>query len=204
MLALDHIIIAANDPQQAADDFAKKHGVKVLEGGRHESWGTHNYLAYFSNDCYLEWLGIFNENIAAQSDNPLIAQLVRALDSDVEGPIQYALRTDSMDDYLKQFNEKGIPYTGPIAGSRKRPDSSQLEWRMLFPKNKIVRYPFLIEWGDIKNVPSDSELINRQHIDTLHPVIANENDYNNIFQTGNQLENVQMKTSDMLGFSISK
>lgn len=204
MLALDHIILAAIDPKQAANDFAKKHGVTVLEGGKHENWGTYNYLAYFSNDCYLEWLGIFDQNIAAQSDNPLIMQLARALHKDAEGPLQFALRTDEMDDYLDHFDETAIPYTGPIAGNRNRPDGSLLEWRMLFPENKKARYPFLIEWGKVKNVPRDSTLINEQQIDSLYPVITNSNAFENIFQTDIQLKNVQLKTSDILGFSVSK
>lgn len=204
MLALDHIILAAKDPKQAADAFAKKHNVTVLEGGKHEHWGIHNYLAYFSNDCYLEWLGIFDKNLAAKSELPLIDQLVRTLNSDVEGAIQYALRTDEMDSYLEHFQQQDIPFTGPIAGSRNRPDGSLLEWQMLFPQVEIVSYPFLIEWGDVENVPNDPALINKQQIDTIYPVIANPDDFDHIFQTSQQLKNVQLKTSTMMGFSISK
>ncbi|GAA0610547.1 hypothetical protein GCM10009001_29790 [Virgibacillus siamensis] len=204
MLALDHIILASKDPKQAAEAFANRHNVTVLKGGKHENWGTYNYLAYFSNDCYLEWLGIFDEDLAAKSENPLIDQLVRTLNSDVEGAIQYALRTYGMDDYLKHFHEQDVSFTGPIAGSRNRPDGSLLEWRMLFPQAEIIRHPFLIEWGDEKNVPTDSSLINQQQIDTIYPVIANSNDFDTIFQTDHQLANVQFKPSAMMRFSISK
>lgn len=204
MLALDHIIIAAKDPKQAADAFAKKHNVTVLEGGKHENWGTYNYLAYFGNDCYLEWLGIYDKNIASKSDNPLIDQLVRTLSSDVEGAIQYALRTDEMDHFLEHFHEQDISYTGPIAANRNRPDGSLLEWRMLFPQAEIVHHPFLIEWGNVKNVPNDSTLINKRQIDTIYPVIANPNDFDKIFQTDHQLINVQLEPSAMMRFSLSK
>ncbi|WP_077324365.1 VOC family protein [Virgibacillus siamensis] len=204
MLALDHIILAAKDPQQAAEDFAIKHNINVLEGGKHEKWGTYNYLAYFSNGCYLEWLGIFDKDLAVQSENPLIDQLIRTLDSDVEGAIQYALGTDDMDYYLEHFRQENISFTGPIAGSRNRPDGSLLEWRMLFPQAEIIRHPFLIEWGDGKNVPSDPALINKQQIDTIFPVIANRDDFDKIFQTDHQLENVQLAPSAMMRFSISK
>ncbi|PAE28376.1 VOC family protein [Oceanobacillus profundus] len=47
MLALDHLIIAANDPEKAAQQFAQKYGVKVIQGGEHHNWGTYNYLSYF-------------------------------------------------------------------------------------------------------------------------------------------------------------
>ncbi|WP_174615723.1 VOC family protein [Virgibacillus ihumii] len=203
MLALDHIILASKDPKQAAEAFANKHNVTVLEGGKHEDWGTYNYLAYFSNDCYLEWLGIFDEDLAGKSENPLIDQLVRTLHSDVEGAIQYALRTNAMDDYLGHFHQHDVSFTGPIAASRNRPDGSLLEWRMLFPQAEIIRHPFLIEWNSEKNVPNDTALINKQQIDTFYPVMPNPNDFDTIFQTDHQLENVQFTPSAMMGFSIS-
>src|SRR5690625_4867108 len=132
MLAIDHIVIVAKDPAKAAEAFGKKHGLKTLEGGRHTNWGTYNHLAYFSNDCYIEWLGIFDQSLAAQSDNPLVQLLVKAIDGHFEGPIQFALRTNEMDMYLERFLETDIAYTGPIPGSRQKPDGAMLEWRMLF------------------------------------------------------------------------
>ncbi|MBP2079835.1 VOC family protein [Oceanobacillus polygoni] len=167
MLALDHLIIAASDPKKTAQQFATKYSVKVIQGGKHHHWGTYNYLAYFKNDCYIEWLGIFDEVLARKSGNPLIHQLVAALANHVEAPIQYALRTNQMDAYIAHFNAEDISYTGPIPGSRKRPDGSTLNWRMLFPASESTVLPFLIEWGAEKNVPKDSDSINEQKLDTV-------------------------------------
>lgn len=173
MIALDHIVIAAKDPVQAAHDFWGKHEVTTVEGGRHTKWGTYNHLAYFSNDCYIEWLGIFDKSLAAKSENPLVQQLVAALEDNIEGPIQFALRTKRMDDYVGHFRASGIPYTGPIPGSRKKPDHSTLEWRMLFPESTQAKIlPFLIEWGDVKNVPQDKRDLNKQQLKSVSCGIA--------------------------------
>ncbi|MCM3399043.1 VOC family protein [Oceanobacillus profundus] len=167
MLALDHLIIAANDPEKAAQQFAQKYGIQFIRGGKHHNWGTYNYLSYFKNNCYIEWLGIFDEALARKSGNPLIHQLVKALDNHVEAPIQYAFRTNQMDAYIAHFNAEDISYNGPIPGSRKRTNGSTLNWRMLFPLSESTVLPFLIEWGTEKNVPEDKDLINEQKLHTV-------------------------------------
>lgn len=164
MLAIDHIVIAAKDPAQAAIDFGKKHGVTTLEGGRHTNWGTYNHLAYFRNDCYIEWIGIFDESLAVRSNNPLVQQLFQALEADIERPIQFALRTDNMDAYLNHFYTLDIAHTGPISGSRQKPNGTTLAWRMLFPDFGAVAAPFLIEWSEAKNSPQDERYLNKQQM----------------------------------------
>lgn len=160
MLAMDHLVLAAINPQQAAREFSKKHALEVVEGGKHELWGTYNYLAYFSNNSYIEWLGIFDEEIAKRSTNPLIAQLVDRLSNHEEGFFQFALRTENMDEYIEHFKKQDLTFTGPISGSRQKPNGSLLEWSMLFPD----QLPFLIEWGDTRNLPDDPRFINEQQL----------------------------------------
>ncbi|WP_158589696.1 MULTISPECIES: VOC family protein [Clostridia] len=163
MLALDHIVIAAKDPQDAAKQFSLEHNVQTISGGKHENWGTFNHLAYFSNDCYVEWLGIFNEKIANEASNPLIHQLVQALHKGEEGPIQFAFRTNNMEQLIQYFEQASIPAIGPIPGKRQRPDGSNLSWKMLFPKGTRP-LPFLIEWGEGYHVVDNTSFINSQII----------------------------------------
>ncbi|ALX49160.1 VOC family protein [Lentibacillus amyloliquefaciens] len=207
MLALDHIVVAARDPEKAAEDFGKEHNITVTEGGRHANWGTYNYLAYLRNDCYIEWIGIFDETTAAKSDNPLIHLLFRELAEGHEAPIQIALRTDQMDGNIKNLDELEIPYTGPVPGSRKRPDGSLLEWRMLFPEREQQVLPFLIEWGEIKNTPQNPKLINDKIISTVSVPTTDSDSLAPIYQLNfdNQtakLNNAELKLSDEFHFSI--
>ncbi|HLS07811.1 VOC family protein [Lentibacillus sp.] len=207
MLAIDHIVIAAKNPEKAANDFGKKHGVTITEGGQHANWGTYNYLAYFRNDCYIEWIGIYDEATAARSDNPLIHLLFRELAEGHEGPIQFVLRTNHMDDAIKNLQELDIPFTGPVPGNRNRPDGSLLEWRMLFPEEEREILPFLIEWGEGKNTPQDTKLINDKTISSISARITNIETFASIYQLNvtdrsAQLENAEMKLSDELRFSV--
>ncbi|OZU89165.1 hypothetical protein CIL03_09160 [Virgibacillus indicus] len=197
MLAIDHIIIAAKDPAQAAHKFGQKHNLTTIEGGKHSNWGTYNYLSYFSNDCYIEWLGIFDENLARKSDNPLVQQLVSALSNNIEGMIQFALRTNNMDEYVKHFDKISLDFTGPVPGYRQKPDGSDLHWRMLFPERKL---PFLIEWGNGKNVPQDESLINEKQLKSITYEKAGKEYFNKAFQLDSAgvsilLENGKIKFS---------
>lgn len=207
MLAIDHIVIVAHDPEEAAIEFGKEHDITVMEGGKHANWGTYNYLAYFSNDSYIEWIGIFDAKIARRSKNPLIKQVVSAREDNAEGPIQYALRTDKMDNYIEHLQKMNIPIIGPVPGSRIRPDNSMLEWRMLFPESDELSLPFLIEWGDVKNVPLDSRLINKQQIHTISSNTTDLKKFTDIYRMkikNNllQLDNTQIITSNHLTFSV--
>ncbi|HLR62957.1 MAG TPA: VOC family protein [Lentibacillus sp.] len=207
MLAIDHIVVAARDPEKAAEDFGMKHDIVVTEGGQHANWGTYNYLAYFRNDCYIEWIGIFDETTAARSDNPLIHLLFREIAEGHEGPIQLAFRTEQMDENVKNLQNLNIQYTGPIPGSRKRPDGSFLEWRMLFPEAEQQVLPFLIEWGEIKNTPRDPKLINGKTINLVSIPAVTLDPFMAIYQLyfDNQtakLDNAVLKLSDEFHFSI--
>ncbi|RPF57078.1 VOC family protein [Aquisalibacillus elongatus] len=163
MIAFDHLVIFSSDPKRHQEIFSASHKQVGLPGGKHEHWGTFNHLAFYNNNAYVEWLGIYNLNTARASDNPLIQHTVHTYDQGLEGPIQFALRIDDIAQYQKHFDEQGIEYVGPFPGERTRPDGSVLKWKMLFPKYEFNQepLPFLIEWDGPGNVPTDSQDINK-------------------------------------------
>lgn len=165
MLALDHIVFAGSDVHDLSADYGHV-AFKSIKGGEHDVWGTHNFLAYFSNNCYIEWLAVNDATLARSSDNPLIEHLVHVLDTQKQGPFQVALRTTKMDTFVKHFNEKNIPHIGPINGQRLKPDGSLLQWRMLFPTYNYEEetLPFLIEWSESEAKRFDISLVNSQAI----------------------------------------
>lgn len=208
MLAIDHIVIASKNPEQDAKEFEEKFGVKTISGGKHTNWGTYNYLSFFNNNSYLEWLGVYDEELARKSDNPLIQRLVHFFDEGKTGPVTYALRTKDMNYQLKHLNKHSIPFVGPLPGARKREDGSTLSWRMLFP-NHEQDLPFLIEWGDSINLPSDKAMINSEKITTVQ-VSEKIDAYAAVFQFDSgeitvQLENGKLKftNNQMLDFNIN-
>ena len=147
-LSLDHIIVGTYSPEsQSAQDEAK-YAIKRFYGGEHEQQGTYNYLANLGNESYIEWLGLRDDRLASSSANPLIKALVNNLNDGQDGKIfQFALQTDDITFFKKRFIEKGIPYVGPLVGSRVNDQGVGLKWQMLFPIGKDEeQLPFLIEW----------------------------------------------------------
>ncbi|MET3683940.1 hypothetical protein ABID56_002056 [Alkalibacillus flavidus] len=162
MTAFDHLVVHSFNPDVHQQTFSAIHQLKGVPGGQHEHWGTFNHLAFMTNDCYIEWLGVEDETIARHSDNPLIQTTIDAYDARKEGPIQFALRVDDLNGVMERLRHHHIAFSGPFPGSRTKPDGSELAWRMLFPHDETLNrpLPFLIEWdGDI-NRPSDATFIN--------------------------------------------
>lgn len=184
MLALDHIVIAGRNAEEDSITYNKQMAIKAIKGGEHENWGTYNYLAHFSNESYIEWLGIRDDEAAKSSDNPLIQHLVYVLDQKTPGPFQFALRTNRMDDYVQHFKDNNIPFKGPFPGQRKRPDGTLLTWRMLFPMYDYKRemLPFLIEWGDTHSNMETKSLANSQAITKIFYNGSDKRTFTHIYQ----------------------
>lgn len=147
-LLLDHIVHFVKRPEHIQKSFSEL-GFNTVKGGRHLNWGTYNSLCYFSNGCYLEWIGLDNEMVARNSDNPLIQQVLADANRG-EGFSQLAFRTTNIKELACQLEEKGYTVIGPVDGSRRREDGSLLTWSMLFIKQESseCRLPFFIQWGE--------------------------------------------------------
>lgn len=144
--SVDHLLHAVNDPYEVRRAFEDRYGWTGTRGGEHPDWGTHNELAYF-NLSYIEWIGIKNFVLAAKSR--FGREVLRSL-SVHEGVGQFALRTQDVNGLAAEWASKGLPFWGPIAGHRVRPDGSVLRWRLLFPgQDGPTDYalPFVIDWG---------------------------------------------------------
>lgn len=205
MLALDHIVIATHNPKEAARQFGQHHHVKIVAGGEHESWGTYNYLAYFANDCYIEWLGVVNKKVAAQAKNPLIVQLVHSLEISQERPIQFALRTNDLAYFTDYYSQASIQVTGPISGNRKKPNGTSLSWNMLFPYADDS-VPFLIEWKEGINLPDNLNSINLQTITEITsnlPVDIISALYQVPAKKNIRLQNTQLQLENEKGLSFT-
>ncbi|GAA0452478.1 VOC family protein [Alkalibacillus silvisoli] len=199
MVAFDHLVIHSYNPKKHQEMFSTFHHLTGLPGGKHEQWGTYNYLAFMENNSYIEWLGIEHEEQASQSDNPLIQQTYKANKNHIEGPIQFALRVNYLDDYINSFNQKGIEYAGPFPGSRQKLDGTRLDWRMLFPKpsSEGSPIPFLIEWSGEGNLPKDKSLINETPFTSIEIGVDHVEEYAQLLE-----ELIQLKRVDQNSFQL--
>ncbi|MDQ0861691.1 VOC family protein [Bacillus sp. V2I10] len=143
---LDHIVhFVDRHPLEAANMFIK-HDLHAVMGGRHENWGSHNSLCYFSDLAYLEFLAVEDRKKANAANNPLIHRLLKQR---AEGLGQLAIRTDRIEEVKQKLEEKGLETGEVIDASRKREDGSLLEWKMLFiqQSDEDCPLPFFIQWN---------------------------------------------------------
>jgi hypothetical protein len=155
LLGVDHLVIAVRSVETAAEVLERDLGLAVTGGGRHESMGTHNRLA-FLGDTYIELIGVFDAALVRSSSSFAVGgAALRQLEERGEGLATYALATDDVARDVARLRAVGSPIGGPVAGSRIRPDGEIVRWVCAFPELGPGRPPFIIEhdatgaeWGE--------------------------------------------------------
>lgn len=136
-LALDHIVIAVHDREAAIADY-RALGFQVLVGGEHPGRTSHNALVVFADGSYLEI-------IAWRAPAPE-ERWYRTLRDHGEGLVDFALLPHDTAQRLAEARARGLStLTGPLDGSRLRPDGAQLRWQTA--RHTTPDVPFLC--GDI-------------------------------------------------------
>jgi len=145
VIELDHILIAVDDLDTAAQEVEQRHELASVEGGRHQGLGTANRIVPLGQ-TYLELVAVVDEAEAASGFGSWVA----------EGPrprlLGWCVRTDDLDAVSQRLSLT-------IAdGSRARPDGTTLTWRMagLERSAKEPSLPFFIEWGPDTPYPGDA------------------------------------------------
>jgi hypothetical protein len=137
---LDHIILGCSDLDEGIAYLKKLSGYRAAVGGSHPARGTCNALLKMGPHSYLEILApdpqqkelAWYESIATLSE-PLL--------------VGYAIHQKNLDQLAATLKQQGIKCLGPIAGSRKRPDSQVLRWQTLsYEDDKSGMLPFYIHW----------------------------------------------------------
>jgi hypothetical protein len=140
---IDHIAIAAPDPDAAAAALEVQLGVSPKGGGRHEAFGTRNRLAWLADGSYLELIGVDDDTAAAAW--PMGAAATRALQSG-GGFAAYALDDRPLEPDVRALRGYGSQIGDPVHGSRRRDDGEIVEWwTAMPPRIGPDGLPFLIE-----------------------------------------------------------
>ena len=148
---IDHLVYATPDLDAAVEWMAAALGVRPTPGGRHPGLGTRNALLDLGSGAYLELIGIDDEaGAAAGGGRPF------GLDC-IAGPrlAAWAARAVGIDQCVARARRFGYD-PGPVQSmSRRRPDGTELHWRLTSPGLQAVELlPFLIEWADDAPHPS--------------------------------------------------
>jgi catechol 2,3-dioxygenase-like lactoylglutathione lyase family enzyme len=129
--SIDHVVILVNDLEVAKADYSAL-GFTVVPGGEHTDGTTHNALVSFADGAYLEL-------IAFKRENP--QHRWWRYTTMGEGLVDFALLPGDIDQDVATARQRGLEYTGPIPGGRKRPDGQQIEWKIATPPTADL--PFL-------------------------------------------------------------
>ena len=149
MFVLDHLVHFVEKPEKLIDQ-TKEIGLHTVMGGKHMNWGTYNSLCYFGL-AYIEFIGIFDEELfqLAAKEPYTLHETYKNLQL-TNGVCRFALRTSTIEEDAKRFQQLGYEVYGPADFSRTRPDGSVLKWKLLHfgKKTSLLDFPFLIQWDE--------------------------------------------------------
>jgi hypothetical protein len=140
LLGIDHLVLAAEDPDAAAAELEAKLGIAATGGGRHESMGTFNRLIWLG-DAYLELIGVFDRSLARES---WLGRPVLAAFDEGRTFVTWAIAVDDLDGALR-WGPPDSGLDGPIDGQRRRTDERVVRWRLVHPAVPTPTQPIVIE-----------------------------------------------------------
>jgi len=118
--ALDHVVIAVGDLEQAIADY-RSLGFTVMPGGRHPGRTSHNALIVFEDDAYIELIAWTAPNDAERWN---VAHRAHG-----DGFMDFALVPEDLPRATAEAKARGLALNGPIDGGRVRPDGVELKWQ---------------------------------------------------------------------------
>ncbi len=140
--AIDHVLIACPDPDEAAALFEARLGLQATGSGRHTALGTFNQLIWLG-DSFIELIGIEARKLAEASwvGRPVL----RAADAG-GGFAMWAAASSQVRAEVDRLRAGGSEIGEPIAGERVRPDGRIVRWTLAeAPTMGPLEPPFLIE-----------------------------------------------------------
>ncbi len=143
---LDHVLLGCNDLDGGMDFVEERTGVRPAIGGVHPGRGTRNALLSLGERRYLE---IIAPDPKQERIEPFAQKQVTHLKG-LTSPhlIGWAAHPGDLERFAARLREANIPFDGPRAGSRQRPDGKLLQWKTLNLKDdKDGLLPFFIEWS---------------------------------------------------------
>lgn len=162
---IDHLLYGTKDLNEGIDYIHELTGVKPVMGGSHPGLGTHNALLGLGNNIYFE--------IIAPDPEQNVDRIWMDLDQLTSpGLFRWAATTNDVYQVRSEGLKAGIDIGGVKAGSRYKPDGSQLEWTLSDPNvnlgNGLV--PFFIDWGEKGNpTPELPRGCKLQSLRAIHP-----------------------------------
>jgi hypothetical protein len=136
--AIDHVVVAVNDLNQAIADYEEL-GFTVTPGGDHAHRGSHNALITFQDGSYIELIAFKHEPPVKDNTWWDLLQLG-------EGLVDVAVLSANLPEEVDRLAAAGHDITGPMQGGRHRPDGIEIAWRVArIDTGAENRLPFVID-----------------------------------------------------------
>jgi hypothetical protein len=141
---VDHVILAINRLDRGIEEFTRLSGVVPQRGGQHPGRGTENALVSLGDGTYLEILAPITPDSSSEA-----SRLTRLT------PAGWALHSSDLGATVAQLRKASVEVVGPMAGSRRRPDGSLLQWQTATVTGAGLELaPFFIAWSASSPHPS--------------------------------------------------
>lgn len=166
--AIDHIVYAVPDLEEAMNQFEQQSGIWPVFGGYHTTEGTKNAVVNLGNACYLEFLAIDKENYQ------VLPPRWMGVDSIATPKItRWSLKSSDLkkdSEVLRNYNA----YMGVVKGGQRRMTNGKLlTWEMAMPlaEPEVEIVPFLTDWQHSDTHPSEQlpEQCRLLKISATHP-----------------------------------
>ncbi|MDP9394205.1 MAG: VOC family protein [Actinomycetota bacterium] len=140
-MRLDHVSYAA-DPRELADVVHRigcAVGAGFVDGGRHPSFGTRNFILPLAGGTYLEVVSALDHPSA---DAAPFGRAVRRRAEEGGGWLGWVVAVDDIAPVEQRLGRTAV------VGSRLRPDGSRLTWRQIGIKDLLddPQLPFVVQW----------------------------------------------------------
>lgn len=116
---IDHVVMLVSDLAAATAQYTTR-GFTVVPGGAHTDGATHNALIALADGSYIELIAFTR----AAPEHRWWRHTQYG-----EGPIDWALLPNDIARDIATAQQRGVGYSGPIAGGRLRPDGQELRWQ---------------------------------------------------------------------------
>lgn len=144
-LPVDHLLVAAPDLESGVHWVEQQLGVRVLPGGRHPAWGTHNAIVPLGPASYLEVIAPDPSVPAPNTARPL------GLDTLTSPRLAtWVVARSDLPSLATAAASHGIDLGEVAERSRARVDGTTLRWVMTDPATDRAGgvIPFFIDWAD--------------------------------------------------------
>ncbi len=141
-MRLDHISYACTTSEIAdvIQRIGSDLGATFVDGGRHPSFGTRNFILPLANNCYVEVVSALDHPAAEKAP---FGQAVRRVADDGGGWMSWVLAVDDIGQVENRLGREAAD------GHRIRPDGVELCWKQIGVLDVMTapELPFFVEWS---------------------------------------------------------